>query len=534
MRAAGGSLKPDTNGSAEPVAASYVLALDLAYDPFELGAEHDFFYTGALRAEALDRLVHRCRFSDQLQLLCAARGSGKSQLVDHAISLLQTVMDCCRIDALHNPDSLALRARMIEQFVLPVGAREPIEVLAQALREQAQVDGMVEPVLVVVEHAQLLESDAIAMLLRLQLELAGVMHLLLVGDERLLDGVRAELSAGLALEYSLTRLEPLSEAETAEYILGSLRAAGYAGELPLDRDQLSVLHERARGNIGDIQQLLPLLLGEQGASAVRRQRWRLPARHLLAVAVLALSVLILFVVGGRDVARHSESRPAADVTSQPLALKLLSEDGATTNGVLEAAAQEPALLPAGREQQIDSDPISAAAAEPTVSAALEQQSGESAADETQTDAAERQRRSSQQQRTVPTTAEVALPVQAVGNGELPLESVAPQSAGGDAAQRVFARDEQRLQAMSADSYVLQLFGSYQASSAQEFIDRYDGLPLHGYETVHQGRPWFVVVAAPYASRALAKEAATELPAALQKQQPWLRSMSAIQKALVRQ
>ena len=57
-----------------------------------------------------------------------------------------------------------------------------------------------------------------------------------------------------------------------------------------------------------------------------------------------------------------------------------------------------------------------------------------------------------------------------------------------------------------------------------------GLGLY-FETLHEGKPWFVVTQGRYANAAQAKQGAGSLPEALRKLKPWPRSMGSIQQSL---
>lgn len=79
--------------------------------------------------------------------------------------------------------------------------------------------------------------------------------------------------------------------------------------------------------------------------------------------------------------------------------------------------------------------------------------------------------------------------------------------------------------MALDGFVVQLFGSFSASSAIDFKRQWQSKvkgTLRLYRSRHQGKPWYIVVHGVHTRRVLAEKARNQLPAALKKQSPWIR------------
>src|SRR5690606_18910065 len=84
----------------------------------------------------------------------------------------------------------------------------------------------------------------------------------------------------------------------------------------------------------------------------------------------------------------------------------------------------------------------------------------------------------------------------------------------------------------ASQYALQLLGTRSRQAAEDFVRRHSTLADIGYfETVHEGKPWFVVTQGAYAGRSQAQQGISRLPEVLQRQKPWPRSMGSIQQSL---
>lgn len=95
----------------------------------------------------------------------------------------------------------------------------------------------------------------------------------------------------------------------------------------------------------------------------------------------------------------------------------------------------------------------------------------------------------------------------------------------------FSSDEQRLLAASNKYFAVQIIALSDPNGLQAF-QRKHGLQqaLH-YQGERNGKPWYVLVLAPFADRAAAERARDNLPAEVRKQGPWIKSMAAIQQEI---
>ncbi|MDF7671005.1 SPOR domain-containing protein [Orbaceae bacterium ESL0721] len=78
-------------------------------------------------------------------------------------------------------------------------------------------------------------------------------------------------------------------------------------------------------------------------------------------------------------------------------------------------------------------------------------------------------------------------------------------------------------------YVIQISASSSAKKLKEFAVKNQIADYHIYQTKRNNKPWFILVKGNYASSREAKEAIKSLPAVLQKNSPWVKSGSAINK-----
>ena len=89
-------------------------------------------------------------------------------------------------------------------------------------------------------------------------------------------------------------------------------------------------------------------------------------------------------------------------------------------------------------------------------------------------------------------------------------------------------DESFLLSLSPRNYVLQIVAVASEASLDAFISQNPSVRLYKYKTLRSGKPWFVAVAGPYASRAQALTARQALPAAMRASGPWPRELEGVQ------
>jgi len=92
--------------------------------------------------------------------------------------------------------------------------------------------------------------------------------------------------------------------------------------------------------------------------------------------------------------------------------------------------------------------------------------------------------------------------------------------------------EQQILELPASAYTLQLIGSYEEGVINHFISAHhlEGKVMFFYVN-HQGKPWRMLIYGHYPSYAAARLALAHLPAEMQGEGPWVRSLASIQQAI---
>lgn len=80
-----------------------------------------------------------------------------------------------------------------------------------------------------------------------------------------------------------------------------------------------------------------------------------------------------------------------------------------------------------------------------------------------------------------------------------------------------------------DRYTIQLSASKSAEGLRKLVKQNNITDYHIYETKHKNGTWFILIKGNYSSRDEAHKAMKSLPAALQKDKPWVKSGAAINK-----
>jgi DamX protein len=496
--------------------SEFIQNLDLGGNPFNTGYQGDYFFAGAMRQNILDQLIHFCRFSDQLVVLTGPYGSGKTILVDVAVAKLYSVIDCCRITAqlLATPESILSELSRQLRFLID----EPISI--NDFLDRLSIGSEADPILVIVEQAHELEQEGIDLLVDLQRESDGMVHLVLTGEEALQHTV--ELAGVEEGELKTFKLPSLGEEEVGGYVQGRLQSAGYAGEQPLSKDKLAVLYEQSQGNFIRINELVPRLLAVDDKT-VSRFSWpvKVPTAHILAIGVLGGALLLSYLYQGSPSPSFSEAPPSVDVQRSSITANdaAVKEEGVV--GVVEsveAAVIEEAPLPAKKRFV----PVIESTSTSLVAATISNEAAMSVEDHVREEGLIRmaaEPTSAPQAKSVPPTTKSVI--------EKPAVEALPVKAVTDLPPR-----EIRLLGLPEANYMLQVLGSRSEQSARDFVKQYiDKLPITYFESQLGNKPWYVALTGPYADKPAATAAIKQLPAALQRQKPWAKSITSIQAAI---
>lgn len=428
------------------------------------------------RAQQLELIQHLQEFSELTVLVSGPSGVGKSALlkaVESALAVSHQVV-FTQADGQSELELCELIARQLD-------AADSSE---SAIRERIlyfrENDASVH---VIVDDAHLLSSDALELLLDITHKGHGRWHLLLSGGEHFPAELEM-LQQEMGIEHQMHNITLLgfSEKESQQFLSEIYRQQGMA-TLPISDRQLKKIWRESHGLPGVmLRKCLQL-----------KSTPNIPYMHIAALLVIGFALLFSFVLQQNDAMQKTvvvTTDPVADLLAarqQTLADVHVAENTAADLSLTELPA------PAAGEAVDDAEevPMDTASSEP-----------------------------------IPQEESIAAPLIP------PVVKAAPASKPVVLASWQ-GTDVKAWLAFNPQWYAMQLLGARSKENAEQFIAQYktqlDASKLTYYPTKFKGKPWYVVVYGPYRNHAAAEAAIPSLPAALRKQNPWIRPLANIQQ-----
>lgn len=93
-------------------------------------------------------------------------------------------------------------------------------------------------------------------------------------------------------------------------------------------------------------------------------------------------------------------------------------------------------------------------------------------------------------------------------------------------------DEIDLLQIEPNQYVLQFMAGDSEQDMQAFVEQHEELGVKMYRSLADGQPWYKAVATGFADPETAENIIEELPADLQKEKPWVRSVASVQQEIL--
>lgn len=542
--------------------------------PFREAPDAAFIYSDPVLDTYLALLLDRLQMAQQVLLLTADRGGGKSTLLIRMLLRGHDDLAFCAFKA--KPGTMF---NAIENTLLRCWQSEGDGPGAQSLEELicSHFANRRRPALVI-DDAHYLGTDAlraIAGLLRSVRQRCGQSPgVLLAGEPRLTSLVDEVADDGSTLGPALRlELRPLTQEQTEAYLRHRLVAGGAEDPGLLSGEPAIRIHRESRG--------LPLLInhsanrylqGLHGESDPTRsieapttEKPRIArepkgnlALRAFAIGGLAVGVLLLSWLLSRETQEMQEV--PAETTARP-GVEIVDRDDGYPRAGVDPYPPEPALQDRGALSPERVEPSGGAFPDPlplpartdpepahwlkqwevadlptTVdeSGPVRQSEPSKPADAPASDA-------------LPADGETPLPQPEVTTAPEPvvvpatevLEDVRDQPA--DTAVRIAAEsqadgpvmlDERWLRQQTRSHFTVQLAASGNLERLQELSGSLpDDLERAWFAVVRDGRPWFSLVAGSYADSASAQASISRLPVRIRANEPWIRTFASIQDAL---
>lgn len=488
-------------------------------DPFG-SKDASLYFASEEGNQQLALLEHLSRYSSLLSVVQGPQGSGKSRfLMEFARHQDDTtVVSHVKATMLMTAGQLlqAIYAGFSSHFTQPPNETTfgPLLKFSHDLDEKGQA------ALVLIDNAQELNTDAVSMLLdmmSLATENQTVPHVVLFSEYPLSRNLDAyQRSRYEQLSHSFT-LAPYSLEQTRAYLLHRVRAVGGGINLPFNDKQVKQIHQESGGYPGRINQLAQAMMGNGDKPPKSGMRFNLavgfPLAHMALLSVVMLGILVAVLFSDKP---STSATTAADRTSNVIPLSpRQGQSSAETIARIDAMQRK-----IGQEGEIILPPIPAGTSSlPAISMS-------------NTPTAEQPNDTSMVApaiSTAPIRAEAPL-ASAAPVADAPAEEAQPKNeqANLKVSQDRFDKTEWWL-SQNPNRYTLQLLGTHNKGTVQDFIRDQGGVDAFGYfKSKHNGKDWFVVVYGTYRNRSEAIAAAESLPKDIRDLNPWARSARGIQ------
>jgi septal ring-binding cell division protein DamX/type II secretory pathway predicted ATPase ExeA len=556
---------------------SYVQELKLSFDPFDASATSRGFFEGGNRREIRDQIVERAMYSESLISVSGCLGSGKSSLLAAITQSFGEEAVVVNIAATLFMSSDQFMDQLVGALQLP-GEFESLEDRAHAvthLAGQLQMDA--RSLLIQVDDAHDLGGEVLKYLVALKKGAAAdSVHVILFGESqmgRVLESTLEHEQLAILAEFDLGGFG--SEA-THDYIRFKLEGAGYTKLLPLEGSVLGAIHNSSNGMPGAINSSVHEALTQEFGVDVAADV-RVPAE----VEAVGVEFGTLEAQFGADVAAqntdYTDDELAEFSTAREVDFADLTLEDTSTSGRYFAAAsillvvlvaafvllqtgQEvdsavvqisvpasasvsvpmPATIPQG--PSLDAVSLSTIAQRPRGSADLNPAETKTAAASV-LDASEPSsiiRDEPEPNAEVASAAVVIVAKPELGSEPLELLSSVRNTLTGSVVRTPepvaevsnsseLSSFEQNLLSYPSTNYTVQIVGSSSESSIQAFVPAAQLSSAAGYfETLLNGKPWYVVIAGNFSNKEAAAAFLLALPDSAKTSGPWVRSIRGIQ------
>ncbi|MGM0451392.1 MAG: AAA family ATPase, partial [Pseudomonadota bacterium] len=494
-------------------------------DPF---AENpSFFFTGAQRQHQLDTLGHLVAFGDMVLLVTGDSGAGKSRLLAELARNAAHRLSVQRLKADSLASASALPGMLSRLSGQALVGMAPADAAREFFRWTASQAGRDRRWVLLVDDAEVMGDEVLSALVdgfsgsdtgqAAVLVLAGTGSLKERGP--LVDPARSAMLHEAALP-------PLGEEDVRHFIHASYdHVGGDATPLLTDAAVRRIQHQSG-GNLQVIRRIAPgILAGVTGdARAQRSPRngrslaagfGRVPWRLWAGVALLALGISLVAVSfqygDDADPAPSDvETAPEAEFDEVERAREVIAE----TEGTVSQDNAGEGRIRRENEPALDVSPVLI----PVGETAAVRESGVTGEQVVPDQSREESRSTSE-----PGTTDGDTREETENGTEEDEASVADDTAAGSGFQprepdRFREADWYREEAEGA--FTLQLLGSFNESTALEFMERYEVGDAVYTRTRHQGEPWFIVVHGTYPDRDAARAAVESLPERVRALSPW--------------
>ncbi len=482
-----------------------------------------FFSTPSL-SKQLKLAHHLIGYSDNFLVVTGVEGSGKTRFL-HESAELAGDRRICQLQGRELVDTAALMQKLSLHFAVAAveSDSDGVQAIRELLRKASRPAGAV---VLMVDDAQLLASATLELLIDLACsEEKEVLRLVLAVPPTAMTVIgQLAQRRGAGQRVHCIDMPSLSEEETADFLHLLLSQAEWSGDSPFDDTAVHTIYQRSNGLPGRIQQVAAEMLQppQEVSSFWTGTTGRLAVWGIIA-AVLLLASWSLFR-GDAEAPKKQLSHPALppQAVTQPEPLIPITPEVPAVATVdhgpspeVEASA-EPVVQPLPMETAVDRDEIPPPEVVTSVPAVVPPAPQEPTATEP---AIELKTVVKTTVNEAPGTVQVEQRVAL--DSSLQTKPALPEALA--ALHDLFWLAKQK-----PEHHTIQIFATYHLQSLDKFVvSRAIDKDFAWFETVHRGKPWYVLVHGIYQERNDARAAIAALPSALRQAKPWIRTIASI-------
>ncbi len=536
--------------------------------------EESLFFPSQQHSQVIELIGHLSRYSSLLLTITGPQGSGKSLIKRKVLEGMDSGVQVCdfRHDQVTQPQAFMQALSQNLQLGLDSGS-DLNQYLARLKQHFSLLHKEGSSCLIVVDDAHLLTPETLELMVILLSDDDDQKrpHILLLGEDPLIDtllGSRLKERFN-AIGHHLA-LQPMTTEEAWGYLDYRISAAGLTGQIS-ETAKADII--RAGGGVpGQINNMANLALSdpdglkkiasiapkakaqpkadkkkaapvkapkaEPSSKPAKAKRSSVPVWHVAALAVVASLLGAAYLY--QDELMGLEKEPVVAENTPLTDLNRLSRPAEETLAEAEEASakieQEQAVTiikPVYPDQEEPSEELSKREADAallgmdstttTAPIASAESQPPKATTQTQT--------TTQVAEKTPEPAKTVEPVkepEPVVKTPEPVKTAAAQPAPEPKPVSPY-KQEKELMALKGTQYTLQLLGSHIESNAIRFIDGLQSKTnVRYFETLYQGKPWFVVIYGQFDNRDAAIASIPKLSKELQDRKPWARSIASVQ------
>lgn len=489
------------------------------------------FFSSEERNQQLGMLEHLSRYSNLLSVIRGASGSGKTRFLQEFIRLQNDTAVISHVKA-----SMLMTAGQLLQAIY-AGYADVLDSsnagtsFGPLLKFAHETEVKGQKAIILIDNAHELNTDAVTMLMdmmSLATESQEVPHVALFTEHSLSRNLDAyQKSRYEQLSHEL-KLEPFSLEQTRAYMLHRVRAIGGGINLPFSDKQVKKIFQQSEGQPGGINKAALAMMGDATAAQSLGKEKRagfkfkggwsfgFPIVHMALMSIIMLGILIAVIFSDGD-----DDTPVTNTTSiAPIAQNAPRQASSETIARIEAMQRQ-----IGQESPVSLPPVPAEALQPNQVKNANQSNNTSTPTSNIATAPIRLASPEPANQTEPQLSTPILQTEA-SKVEPEPESIPLQQA---TSADPFDKTKEWLE-RNPNRYTLQLLGTHNKDTVQDFIRDQGSLGAFSYfESLHNGRAWFVVVYGEYRNRSEAIAAVENLPNGLRSLNPWARSVRGIQQ-----